>query len=100
MANEVDAGVADKAKVVNETKAADEANEVDNAVEATELIRPLWPLKPIKSMRLSRLMIPLWLTGLCLGCWLFSSHSHSQNIPQSLRKWRDFLEYLTINLEA
>jgi len=28
------------------------------------------------------------------------SHSLSQNIPPSLRKWRDILKYITINLKA
>ena len=37
VADKVDASVADKAKAVNETKSANKANEVDNAVEAAKV---------------------------------------------------------------
>ncbi len=36
-ANKIDASVADKAKAIDETKVANKANEVDNAIEATKV---------------------------------------------------------------
>ncbi len=78
----------------------------------TRLSQPLHPMRPMKLTRPLRpskpvsLVRPEWLIRLkptrplCLSSCHCCSCSPSQNIPQSLRKWRDVLKYLIINFKA
>ncbi len=60
-------------------------------------MRPLW------LVRLARTEWPIRLRptrSLCLLSCRCCTHSPSQNVPQSSRKWRDILEYITINFKV
>ncbi len=90
-------------------------------IRPMRMVRPLRLMKPTRLMRTWRpmkLMTPMWMPKpvslarpewpirliptrlLCLLSCQCCTHSLSQNVPQSLQKQRDDLEYLTINSES
>ena len=72
-------------------------------MKLTKPIKPMRPMRPTRPMKSTRPVCPLR-----CRCWKSTrtvcplrchccSHSPSQNVPQSSRKWRDLLELTTIN---